>query len=60
MKLSFWPVFFSVKVARLDMMISKLSTISVFFGSNFALDFSVPVEFPAESSFSFFQILSVV
>lgn len=42
------------------MMISKLSTISVFFGSNFALDFSVPVEFPAESSFSFFQILSVV
>lgn len=32
-------------------MIVKISTISVFFGSNFAFDFPVPVEFPAESSF---------
>lgn len=32
-------------------MIVKIFPISVFFASNFAFDFPVPVEFPAESSF---------
>lgn len=48
---TFWTVFFSVKVAGLDLMIVKILTISVFFGSNFAFHFPVPVEFPTESSF---------
>lgn len=42
---------FSVKVAGMDLMISQITTISVFFGSNFAWDFPVTVEFPSESSF---------
>lgn len=50
-KLSLWPVFFQSKVAGLDLVIAKISAISVFFGSNFAQDFPVSVEFPAESSF---------
>lgn len=48
---AFFFFFFSVKVAGLDLVIAKISAISVFFGSNFAQDFPVSVEFPAESSF---------
>lgn len=52
-------LFSSVKVAGPDLVIAKISAISVFFGSNFAWDFPVSVEFPAESSFWSFQILTV-
>lgn len=50
-KLSLAGLVFSVRVAGLDLVIAKISAISVFFGSNFAQDFPVSVEFPAESSF---------
>lgn len=58
-KLSLSGLFSSVKVAGPDLVIAKISAISVFFGSNFAWDFPVSVEFPAESSFWSFQILTV-
>lgn len=48
---SLWPVLFNVKVTGLDLIISKISTISVCFGSNFVWDFPIPLEFPIESSF---------
>lgn len=46
-----WLVLLSVRVAGLNLMISEISTISVVFGSNFARDFPVPVEFPTERNF---------
>lgn len=48
---SLWPISLNVRVAGLNLMISGISTISVFFGSNSAWDFPVLVEFPTESSF---------